>query len=839
MALDRPLLPRVPAGEAFDSTCSKDSEQMSAAGDFELASDADMTDQTDQDQSSTGGRASLSDFATPRAGEIRLASPDVTPKSCESRRTDPLDSCAGSPEATEGNEFCIVSADDRTLDSEFDGDCASEALEIASPEPELQETPLHFHSRIDGRDHTGQLIRNVELLGRRYLVVRTEPTKEDLQQGMRSIIHVFGLGFLNASNDDVVILDRQCEETAESSSDSEGEAPAEKASKTGGTVEEPGIFVLDSTRFRQRELLGSGGFADVYRYEKLDAEGATESFAVKEVDLQILSSRVGADQERLVRWVARLEFEVRNLMKLRGHPGVVKVHDAFAFRRKFYIVMEYVHGTDLGRRLKGRGRFTELEARGLFAQMAEALRHSHALDVVHRDFKPHNILLASPLRPGQPDVVKLVDFGLSKDISGCASGTSTPFLGTKYYRAPETRHATPGQENYDAAKVDVYALGVTLYAMLAGTHPQEGDEVTELMLRGTAWQRVSPEAKDLLLGLLKHEPEHRLSLDDVIEHPWLCALWATGAEDGEQDATPEPPEADGGEEEPALLGPNFLAAFPEAPATSSAARIPAEGGSSHGSPVVQSASAPGWENVLSWLHADAASAQAQQVLSHAGKAAAPSVAFGRAPLGPGPGRAGLRSAAGPQPPQPAESATAEANSLATSLSGVQQADDSTGDGPPPDEEKPAPDDRTSAPARIKWVSCAPRFASVWRYSQAAADSPAPSPSPSPAPSPGPSLPSPSPSPPIRATEDSSRDLTSDGLETRQPAQRHPSVIGFVQAPRLLAVDGAMVTITRAQRGSRQRPWGFVSETCRKFGFASREEAMLAAEEALLGQAATG
>eukprot|EP00434_Breviolum_minutum_P035681 symbB.v1.2.031592.t1/scaffold3664.1/size52381/2 len=249
----------------------------------------------------------------------------------------------------------------------------------------------------------------------------------------------------------------------------------------GRTVEEPGLFVPDVSRFRQKELLGSGGFADVYRYEKLDPDGRREeSFAVKEVDLQILSSRVGADQERLVRWVARLEFEVRNLMKLRGHPGVVKVRDAFAFRRKFYIVMEYVNGTDLGRRLKGRGRLSEMEARGLFAQMAEALRHSHALDVVHRDFKPHNILLASPLRPGQPDVVKLVDFGLSKDcqnpsktsisnstipwedISGCSSGTSTPFLGTKYYRAPETRHALPGQENYDAAKVDVFALGVTL-----------------------------------------------------------------------------------------------------------------------------------------------------------------------------------------------------------------------------------------------------------------------------------------------------------------------------------------------------------------------------------------
>ena len=137
-----------------------------------------------------------------------------------------------------------------------------------------------------------------------------------------------------------------------------------------------------------------------------------------------------------------------------------------------------------------------------------------------------------------------------------------------------------------------------------------------------AFWNAPDEARDLLLGLLKHEPEQRLSLDDVIEHPWVSAIWASG-DQPDSDVEPE------GDEEEVMgpLGPSFMAAFPEAPASSCAAKIPAEGGSSHGSPAF------GWGNVLSWLHADAAQAEAQQVLSQvSGKAP---VAFGRMLLAPG------------------------------------------------------------------------------------------------------------------------------------------------------------------------------------------------------------
>lgn len=100
---------------------------------------------------------------------------------------------------------------------------------------------------------------------------------------------------------------------------------------------------------------------------------ALQEYAVKEVDIQKLSLRCGADQECLVRWIARLEYEVRNQLKLSGHPGVVTVHDAFVHRGHFYIVMDFVRGTDLGRRLQRRGRLSE-DAGALGGTLSRARR---------------------------------------------------------------------------------------------------------------------------------------------------------------------------------------------------------------------------------------------------------------------------------------------------------------------------------------------------------------------------------------------------------------------------------------------------------------------------------
>jgi len=378
--------------------------------------------------------------------------------------------------------------------------------------------------------------------------------------------------------------------------------------------------------------------------------------------------------------------------------------------------------------------------------------------------------------------------------------------------------------------------------MLAGYHPPEGEEVTVLSFRGSAWQRVSREAKDLLLGVLRHDPEERLSLDDVIEHPWLQVPWRAGS---------VPPPTTGSEDVPMSRGTSFLnlppprtvdtedkddaansasastefqSAFPEAPAASCASKIPAGSpGSSPQKVSQQGTGAPGWGNVFSWLRANAAAAEAQKVLSQAGMASVTSATFGRTPL---------------VPQQPQLRPTTETD-------GARESDDkpmgpanlvghNTSESAP--QELPSGDGSNSGPAgksapgHIQWVTCAPRFASTWRFAQGGVTPP---PSPLPCPSP---CPSPPPSP-----WDELEETTVQGIERRAAGQeKPPSVIGFVHAPQNETVDGVMVTIAHTERGGDRpvaRPWGFVSEVKKEFGFASREEAMRGAERALLPGAA--
>jgi len=681
---------------------------------------------------------------------------------------------------------------------------------------QLDDKPIRFYSREDGKEHSGQLVRHVELLGREYMIFRTEPSPERQREGQLSEVRLFGVGYRCRENNDIELLDDDGEPlrnpcSAVGGTSTEATSPSLAERQVGTELKwqlcvdegEPGFFVPDDRRFKQGHLLGSGGFGDVYEYVSLGPSGRPtgEAYAVKVVDTRKLSLKCGLNnQERLVRWIARLECEVRNQLKLRGHPAVLSVYDAFAHRARFYIVMELVRGTDLGRHLKSRGRLTEEEARGILVEAAEALRHSHAHDVVHRDFKPENILLASPLEPGGLQRLKLVDFGLSKDLSDSCTGTATRLLGTKDYMAPEVRDTAPGQECYDPEKVDVFGLGATLFTMLSGRSPPEGEEVTELSLRSAVWQRVSQEARDLLLGLLCHEPGRRFSLGDALEHPWL----SRGRRLPSTVTLPaiRPP--------PAFLrppplvkpGPHFSAVFPEAPLTSGAAKIAADGsavgqgGKGKGLKHPGLAGAPGWCVVLSWLRADAASAAAQQVLRDAGMAPSPGKkgGFGRPPM---------TSRVLPV------SSDVGASVRRAALDGVVEleAKQAVGASPVPG----AAVARSRAPSQtpqpqkgarhISWVTCAARFSSVWRFAKGVA------------------------CPPMSPRGDDAlfedvlttplctpyRDEDSETEDDAPPPRhravdRRPSVIGFVHAAGSVAADGLMVTITHSQR-SRPRKGG--------------------------------
>jgi len=497
--------------------------------------------------------------------------------------------------------------------------------------------------------------------------------------------------------------------------------------------------------------------------------------------------------------------------------------------------------------------------------VAEALRHSHALDVVHRDCKPENIVLEKPAAIGGRPGVKLVDFGLSKDLSGSWTGAVTPFLGTKAYMAPEVRQSTRGQESCDLSKVDVFALGTTLFAMLGGKRPPEGIEVTELTFRGAAWQRVSAEARDLLLGMLRHDVERRLCLGDVIDHPWLkcrpdpdrivsdtgpaAAVSSAGHDagillskksdhlselNGNYMAAPGSLLSNRG----TMNGPanmTFSAAFPEAPASSSAARIPVAtnglGVAKRGAADI-TPGAPGWGVVFSWLRADAASAAAQKVLCSAGMSSPKLSNFGRPVL----------KSSSPEPHVPACSQLVQStrgrsqhipdlpSSVDTNHSVICNAESTEATPPRPNSSS----HNVNYPSKIRWIVCAPRFSSVWRYVQrsSAVSSQAADKNESCVAGASPDL---CPNTPRRKDFAADDDML---VVQQRKQQRRPAVIGFVHAPHDPSLDGMMVTVTCAESSRQPRKqWGFFSEVHRGHGYLTCEEAIHAAEKLLLMQTA--
>lgn len=156
--------------------------------------------------------------------------------------------------------------------------------------------------------------------------------------------------------------------------------------------------------------------------------------------------------------------EVENLKAL-SHPNIVRILNCYTLSNmQLVVVMEYLEGGELIGLLKKRGNFTEIEAREIFAQIVSAISYCHQQNIIHRDLKLENILVANKeeLR------VKIADFG----ISGVADSFNPDFdIGTLRYMAPEVLSK---KEKINTAGVDVWACGVMLFCMLFGYLPFTG-----------------------------------------------------------------------------------------------------------------------------------------------------------------------------------------------------------------------------------------------------------------------------------------------------------------------------------------------------------------------------
>jgi len=274
-----------------------------------------------------------------------------------------------------------------------------------------------------------------------------------------------------------------------------------------------------SKLYKLGDELGRGRFSVVNSAVHVKEQ---RGYAVKVVENKSLS-----DEENL----EALETEIDILRKL-NHPHIVSLKEVVVSTEDTYIVMELLSGGELFNRIVDKGPFAEAEAASLFAQILLSMEYLHSRNIVHRDVKPENILYLS----SGADQIKLIDFGYAGVWA--AEKPLTGLCGTPDYVAPEVLSWYDDEDNgtpYGKGS-DLWSLGVLLYVILSGCSPFSADEeeaILELVAQAkyefheAEWASISKDAKDLISRLLIVEPTKRLTMEELLNHPWLTQAVTT------------------------------------------------------------------------------------------------------------------------------------------------------------------------------------------------------------------------------------------------------------------------------------------------------------------------
>ena len=247
-------------------------------------------------------------------------------------------------------------------------------------------------------------------------------------------------------------------------------------------------------RYRLEEIVGHGGMAVVYR-------GLDEVLG-RTVAVKVLADNLANDQSLRERFLR----EARLAGRL-DHPAIVKVFEAGEENGRPFIVMEYVEGENLAIRLVRETKLDPAEAVAIAVDVCGGLEHAHEAGLVHRDVKPHNILLS------KDGVTKLGDFGIARHAEGTRLTEIGSILGTAAYLAPEQ---AAGEDVTTA--VDIYALGVVLYEMLTGSPPYTYETLREVLVDRHQQRVPSPREhapalphtmEDIVMRCLAQLPQYR------------------------------------------------------------------------------------------------------------------------------------------------------------------------------------------------------------------------------------------------------------------------------------------------------------------------------------------
>ncbi|WP_077622066.1 Stk1 family PASTA domain-containing Ser/Thr kinase [Sediminibacillus massiliensis] len=216
---------------------------------------------------------------------------------------------------------------------------------------------------------------------------------------------------------------------------------------------------LLNERYKIKQTIGGGGMANVYL--------ARDIILDRDVAIKVLRLEYANDEE----FIARFHREAHSATSL-SHPNIVNIYDVGEEEGIYYMVMEYVDGLTLKQYIQTYGPIEVEESLDIMKQVASAIAHAHANDIIHRDIKPQNILVDSFGK------VKVTDFGIAVALSATSLTQTNSVLGSVHYLSPE--QARGGMAN---KKSDIYSLGIVLFELLTGRLPFSGQSAVSIALK--------------------------------------------------------------------------------------------------------------------------------------------------------------------------------------------------------------------------------------------------------------------------------------------------------------------------------------------------------------------
>ncbi|MCS5695955.1 Stk1 family PASTA domain-containing Ser/Thr kinase [Desulfofundulus thermocisternus] len=247
-------------------------------------------------------------------------------------------------------------------------------------------------------------------------------------------------------------------------------------------------------RYEILERLGGGGMAVVYK--------GRDTFLNRLVTIKILRPEFSSDKD----FTRRFRREAQAVASL-SHPNIVSIYDVGQEGDIQYLVMEYVDGEDLKTIIRREGTLPPEKAVQIAYQILEALEHAHENNIVHRDIKPHNILIT------KGGWAKLTDFGIAREASTATITQTDTIVGSVHYISPEQARG-----ELAGPRSDLYSLGVVLYEMLTGSVPFSGDSPIAVAIKHIQEEpeppshrnpAISPALEQIVMRAMQKNPELR------------------------------------------------------------------------------------------------------------------------------------------------------------------------------------------------------------------------------------------------------------------------------------------------------------------------------------------